>query len=227
MLERGYPAADTETHYIGVDTDLFAPGEEEKDDGLVLFVGRLVEKKGCAYLIKAMAAVRRQLPKAHLVIIGDGPLRAPLEALAGKEDCRCEFLGVQPPPRVHELMGRASLVAVPSVTAQNGDTEGLPLVVCEAQAMGLPVVGFHHAGIPEAVLHGVTGLLCPERREDELASHLACLLADRTLREKFGLEARYRMRTHFNLQTQTAALELFYRSALKPGTGVATNSAHP
>jgi glycosyltransferase involved in cell wall biosynthesis len=226
MIERGYPSSDIETHYIGVDTDLFAPAEGEKDAGMVLFVGRLVEKKGCAYLIKAMAALRPKLPESHLVIIGDGPLRSQLEALARSEGGRCEFLGVQPPTRVKELMGRASLVSVPSVTASNGDTEGLPLAVLEAQAMGLPVVGFHHAGIPEAVAHGTTGLLCPEARVDELTEYLACLLADRTLRESFGLGARRRMCESFNLLTQTAALEVFYQSALRPAGGV-PRSSHP
>jgi glycosyltransferase involved in cell wall biosynthesis len=154
------------------------------------------------------------------VIIGDGPQRSQLESLARSENCRCEFLGVQPPERVKELMARASVLSVPSVTAANGDTEGLPLVVCEAQSMALPVAGFHHAGIPEAVAHGVTGLLCPERQVAALAENLACLLADRTLRERFGRDARQRMCERFDLATQTARLELIYQATSKRRRGL-------
>jgi glycosyltransferase involved in cell wall biosynthesis len=214
MLERGYPAAQTETHYIGVDTKVFAPGHMARENGLVLFVGRLVEKKGCSHLIRAMAALRRTHPRARLAIIGDGPLRPSLEDLARSEGAICDFLGVQPPQRVKAMMDRACVLAAPSVTAANGDTEGLPLVVCEAQAMGLPVAGFHHAGIPEAVIDGETGLLCPEGRTEELSHNLACLLADSTLRQRFGAAARRLMHEKFNLSVQTAKLEALYDSAM-------------
>jgi len=215
MLERGYPADRLETHYIGVDTELFSRNGAEAEDGLVLFVGRLVEKKGCAHLIKAMAMLRQKLPRARLVVIGDGPLRVPLEGLARAEDARCEFLGLQPPEAVKQWLNRATLLAAPSVTAANGDTEGLPLVVCEAQSMGLPVVGFRHAGIPEAVIHGYTGLLCPEQHVEELSENLACVLADETLSRRLGTAARQRMCEKFDLRLQTAKLESIYDATVQ------------
>lgn len=214
LLEQGFPAEKTVAHYYGVDTEKFTPDPSVPREPVVLFVGRLAEKKGCEYLIQAMAQVQEQISDVELAIIGDGPLRESLEALAAKSLRRYQFLGLQPSDVVRSWMNRALLLAVPSVTASTGDSEGLPTVVVEAQSMGLPVVGSIHAGIPQAVVHGETGFLAPERDWKALSEYILRLLQDLTLWQRCSVNGQQRVRDSFNLSKQTRILENFYRSVL-------------
>jgi glycosyltransferase involved in cell wall biosynthesis len=211
-LERGFPAGKLRVHAIGIGTALFSPGTPQEKTPLVLFVGRLVEKKGCAYLLRAMRAVEAQVPEARLVVIGDGPLRKALEDEA-RGLARCEFLGAQSADAVRAWMRRAAVVAVPSVVAANGDAEGLCLVVCEAHAMGVPVVGFRGPGIE--VVDGETGLLVAARDTNALADALVTILRDTALAARMGAAGRARVEQLFNLQRQTALLEEIYDAALR------------
>ena len=213
LLEQGFPSEKIVVHYIGVDTEIFQPDPAVPREPVVLFVGRLTEKKGCEYLIQAMAQVQAVMPDAELAVIGDGPLRLQLE-LAAKSLHRYRFLGLQPPQIVRSWMNRALLLCAPSVTAATGDSEGLPTVVVEAQAMGLPVIGSVHAGIPEAVVHGETGFLAAERDCNGLAAHILHLLKDPILWQRFSLSGQERVRVNFNLRTQTQVLENLYQTVL-------------
>jgi glycosyltransferase involved in cell wall biosynthesis len=168
----GYPQDKLQVHYIGTDVNRFKSSPQTRDSNLVLFVGRLVEKKGCEYLMRAMELVQIERPESKLVVIGDGPLRQSLECLARTTNIRCSFLGAQPSASVAEWLGRARVFCAPSVTAANGDSEGLGLVFAEAQATGTPVVSFKHGGVPEVVRDGDTGLLAAERDHQGLARHL-------------------------------------------------------
>ena len=211
MLARGYPPARTVRHYIGVDTDKFAPPPgPARREPLVVFVGRLVEKKGCEYLIRAMADAAPDLGDAELVVIGDGPLRPSLEALAREILPRCRFLGVQSPVQIRGWLARARLFSMPSVEAKSGDSEGLGIVFLEAQSMGVPVVSFRHGGIPEAVAHGTTGLLSDERDWRGLAASLVELFKDEARWQAMSAAARARMVAGFDLSRQTRALADFY-----------------
>jgi colanic acid/amylovoran biosynthesis glycosyltransferase len=214
LLEQGFVPNKVVVHHIGVDTETFRPDSAVTREPLVLFIGRLVEKKGCEYLIRAMSRVQVMRPDVELVVIGDGPLRPALERLARKTLRCCRFLGTQPPPNVRAWMNRARVFSVPSITAATGDSEGLPIVFCEAQAMGLPVVSFAAAGNPEAVANGETGFLAAERDWNGLAEHILLLLENDALYRKFGAAGRRRARTLFDLQKQTDALEEIYERAL-------------
>jgi colanic acid/amylovoran biosynthesis glycosyltransferase len=160
--------------------------------------------------LRAMKLVQRTHPQCRLTIIGEGPLRPPLEALAKQLNLGCEFSGAQPAAIVRESLRRARIVCVPSVTAANGDSEGLPTVVAEALATGVPVVSTRHAGIPEIVIPNVTGLLVPERDAGALADALRLLLVDRALWESIHETATNHMETRFDLKMQTALLENIY-----------------
>ena len=214
LLEQGFPADKIVAHYYGVDTEKFTPDPSVPREPIVLFVGRLAEKKGCEYLIQAMAQVEAEIGDVELVIIGDGPLRDNLEALAAKSLRRYQFLGLQPSDVVKSWMNRSILLAVPSVTASTGDSEGLPTVVVEAQSMGLPIVGSIHAGIPQAVVHGETGFLAPERDSKALAEYIMRLLKDPTLWQLCSVNGQQRVRESFNLSKQTRILEDIYRSVM-------------
>jgi colanic acid/amylovoran biosynthesis glycosyltransferase len=216
LLARGFPADKIVVHHNGIDTQLFAPtpGLRPADEPTVLFVGRFVEKKGTAHLLHAMAEVQRAVPDARLVLIGDGPLRPSLETLARDLGLRCEFLGRQPVEAVRAHMQAAQVFCLPSVTASNGDTEGLPTVILEALAMGLPTVTTASAGNPEAVTDGETGLLVPERDEAALARALMRLLRDEALRRRFALAARQAMVTDFDAARQARTLEGLYTQVI-------------
>jgi colanic acid/amylovoran biosynthesis glycosyltransferase len=215
LLEQGFPPDKIVVHYIGVDREIFQPELDLPREPIVLFVGRLVEKKGCEYLIQAMAKVQAVMPEVELVIIGDGPLRASLESLAKSLLWRYRFLGVQPPQVVRNWMNRVMVFSVPSVIAQSGDAEGLGIVFAEAQAMGLPVVSFASGGIPEVVVHGDTGFLAAERDWNTLATHILRILQDPILWQRFSLNGQQRVRSLFDLHKQTRVLESIYEAALQ------------
>jgi colanic acid/amylovoran biosynthesis glycosyltransferase len=215
ILEQGFPEDRIVTHYHGVDVNKFKPVPEVVRKPIVLFVGRLTEKKGCEYLIEAMVRVQEQRPDVELILIGDGPLKASLEVLAAQKLKRFQFLGVQPSSIVKSWMNCASLLVAPSVTALQGDSEGLPNVVLEAQAMGLPVVSTTHAGIPEAVIHGETGFLAAERDAQSLANFSLLLLQDFELWQRFSLKGQQHMYHNFNREIQTQALEKMYKEIIR------------
>ena len=214
LIQQGFPTEKIISHYHGVDISKFCPDPEIIREPVVLFVGRLTEKKGCEYLIEAMAKVQSELPDLKLVIIGDGPLKYNLEVLAAQKLNRYEFLGVQPPDVVRNWMNRARLLAAPSVTASQGDSEGLPNVVLEAQAMSLPVISTIHAGIPEAVIHGETGFLSSERDSEGLAQNSLQLLNNPDMWQSFSIKGRNHVETNFDRAKQTRVLEGIYESVL-------------
>jgi glycosyltransferase involved in cell wall biosynthesis len=213
-IAAGLPEEKLRVHYIGVDLQQFqAPAAAVAGAG-VLFVGRLVEKKGCVYLLRAMASVQQTYPDCLLTIIGDGPLRGYLEGHAKELGVSCRFLGAQPPAIVREHLQGTRIFCAPSVTAENGDSEGLGIVFAEAQAMGIPVVSSLHGGIPEVVSNGRTGLLVRERDHPALAAAIASLLGNASLWEQFRHNARAHIEHSFDLAKQTAELETIYQDVI-------------
>ena len=210
MLRRGYPADKMRLHYIGIDTARFSPDPAIAQKPQILFVGRLVEKKGCGDLVHAMAAVNARFPEVELVIAGSGPLRAELESIVREQRLNVRFAGVVSQDEVLRLLRESMMASMPSVRSGTGDSEGLGMVNLEAQAVGIPVVATRHGGIPEAVEDGVTGLLADERDPDGLARHILTLLDDTALRQKMGQAARVRVLRDFNLETQSQLLEDHY-----------------
>jgi colanic acid/amylovoran biosynthesis glycosyltransferase len=217
-IGKGFPEEKLTVHYTGVDTEFFSPQAEIEREPMVLFVGRLVTKKGCEYLIQAMTNVQEELPEARLVIIGDGPLRTQLEAQAGAVLKHFLFLGAQGPDVVKRWMNRAKVFCTPSVTADSGDSEGFGMVFVEAQAMSLPVVSFASGGIPEAVTHGETGLLAPERDHHMLATYLKRFMQDEFFWRECSARGRKHVVNHFDLKRQTVRLEAIYRNLESTGT---------
>lgn len=202
----GADPAKVRVHYIGVPIPPApAPAPKQWD---VAFVGRFVEKKGADDLLAALATLGPKHPRA--VLIGSGPLLPGMRAYARELGVDATFLGDQTPEEVRQTLLASRVLAAPSRTAKDGDTEGLPTTVMEAAALGLPVVATRHSGIPEAIRDGETGLLSAESDRPALAANIARLLADETLRDRLGGQARAQMTARFNLATQTARLEEIY-----------------
>jgi colanic acid/amylovoran biosynthesis glycosyltransferase len=204
-LAEGFPEGRTITLHNGVDLSRFVPGTPEP--GLILHVGRLVEKKGTALLLKAFGQIAARHPHARLVVIGDGPLRLRLEAAAPPG---VRFTGALPPDEVATWLSRAAFLAAPSLTAGDGDAEGLPTVVLEAAAASLPSIVSDHSGLPEAVADGETGLVVPEGDVAALAAALDTMLASPELSDRMGAAAWARAERMFDASKQAAALEALY-----------------
>lgn len=215
LREAGCPAEKITVHFIGIDTARFAPADEARAAAEVLYVGRLVEKKGVGHLLRAMAQVRREVPAVELVLAGDGPLRESLASEAAALDVPARFLGVQTPEQVQRLMRRATVLAGPSIVDVRGNAEGLGMTFLEAQASGLPPVVSTSGGAAEGVVHGVTGFLFSPGDEAALAGHLVHLLGDPALCARMGLAGRAHVERHFDLRRQTAALESIYDAVVK------------
>jgi colanic acid/amylovoran biosynthesis glycosyltransferase len=217
-IKAGFPQDKLVVHYTGVDCSQFMPIEADKrDQELVVFIGRLAEKKGCEYLVRAMAMLAahpESSTPARLVVIGDGPLRQDLKALARLLNVDAQFLGAQPSEVVRKWIGKARVLCNPSVTAANGDSEGFGMVFAEAQAMGTPVVSSRSGGIPEAVCDGKTGLLAPERDVTTLATHLHRFLTDDAFWQSCSNRATAWVRERFDLHKQTRRLENIYEEVV-------------
>jgi len=118
-----------------------------------------------------------------------------------------------PPDDVKSWDTRAALKAVPSITARDGDREGLPTVITETNALGVPVVAFSSGGIAEAIIHGENGFLSPEHDVDGLVHHMKILLDNSELRGRMGRTARSRVESEFDIRKQTVRLEEIYDEA--------------
>ncbi len=220
-IEGGFPADKLEVHYIGIDLRNFRFREREPEGKTVLFVGRMVEKKGLRYLVEAMRIVAQKHPDARLRVIGIGPLQPQCVALAGELKVPVEFLGSRSSSEVRNELEQAAVFCVPSVTAPTGDSEGLPIVVLEAMAIGVPLVASRHAGIPEAVVDGETGILTGEKQAQEIAAGICRLLEDKEFAGRCAAAAAERVRERFDLAAQTGKLEEIYDAvacSVVPGT---------
>ncbi len=205
LLELGAPEEKTSIHRMGVFTDEFSFSSREKSSDNpfnFITVGRLTEKKGVEYTIRAAAALKQMLdkPNFQVTIIGDGPLKTELKILCHDlgMDAEISFKGALPHEQVAKHLQKADAFLLPSVTAQNGDMEGIPVALMEAMASGLPVISTRHSGIPELVIHDNTGLLADERDPQGLAQAMHQTLTDHTNRETLASSARKHVETEFN-----------------------------
>ncbi|TFZ04204.1 glycosyltransferase [Ramlibacter rhizophilus] len=209
----GLPSEKVSVLHIGVDREVFKPvGLPVRSRGAkVLFVGRLVEKKGALNLIRAMAVVQHALPSAHLTVVGDGPQRAECEQLAKVLAVNVCFKGACSHEEVRAIMQDARVFCLPSITAENGDAEGLPISLLEAQACGLPVVATQ-AG-REAVLDGESGFICPSNDIAAIAGKLKHILTVDDCAEAMSASAIIHVARSFDLANCTSELERLYDCA--------------
>lgn len=186
---------------MGVDTALFHPASRDErlrrelapNGPLVLFVGRLSEKKGVRYLLEAMPRVLEALPELTLLIVGEGEERGALEALArslGILGSRVIFCGGVPHASLPRFYATADVFVGPSVVAGGGDAEGFGLVFVEALACGCPVIATDLPAIADIVIPGENGLIVEQRNAPAIASALLGLLGDRARLDQIRSGAR-------------------------------------
>lgn len=208
LVSLGAPPEKVHYNPCGIDCEKFGGAEPAASPPVFLAVGRFVEKKAPQLTLEAFAAVRRAEPSARLRMIGDGPLleecRARAARLALEE--AVTFLGVRPHEAVRDEMRAARCFVQHSVEAPNGDCEGTPVGVLEAGASGLPVVATRHAGIPDVVLEGETGLLVEERDVSAMAERMLRLARDPELAARMGRAARRRVAENFSSRERVGRL---------------------
>ena len=175
------------------------PDDTASGEG-VLYVGRLAPKKGLEYLIKAMAKADEQL-----TIVGDGSERSRLERLAVEYDVEVAFEGEVDPDEVGSYYESAAIFVLPSI-----EGEGMPNVVLEAMAWGLPVVATDSGGVPTLVENGYNGYLVSMRNVDELDNRISELLANPQLRDKMGTNAREFVSENHSWEALRSKLESYY-----------------
>jgi colanic acid/amylovoran biosynthesis glycosyltransferase len=220
LRELGCPDSLMRRQRLGVDVSEYDYRErtspENGEPVRLLTVARFTEKKGLEYALEAVARIREGR-NLRYDIIGDGPLRPTLErrmtelGLGGV----VHFLGPQDQAAVRVAMLAAHVFVLPSVTAQDGDQEGIPTVLLEASSTGLPVLSTWHSGIPDAVIDEQTGFLVPERDVDALASRLGHLLDNPELWRVMGRNGRRHIEESFDVRTLTQELVQHYRDVME------------
>jgi glycosyltransferase involved in cell wall biosynthesis len=192
------------------------PTRERNRERSILFVGRLIERKGVAHLIRALGTVRRTVP-ARLIIVGDGPERASLERLAAATEVasHVHFRGRVSDEELRQAYAGADVFVLPSVLDQRQDTEGLGVVLLEAMNYAVPVVASNIGGITDIVQHESTGLLVPPGDERALAKALTSLLENPELSRSLGQAGARLLRETFSWDRIVDRWEAVYRRAIE------------
>lgn len=216
IIQQGCPAEKIVVLPSGIDCQKIAYSKRTLKPGQVtqvVSVGRLVEKKGFAYAIEAVVRLIESGRRISYDIVGEGKLRNDLERLIAQKGIRSHvrLLGRKTHDEVLRLLGKAHILIAPSVTAANGDQEGIPNILKEAMAMGMPVIGTRHSGIPELVKDGVSGFLVEERDVEGLAERLGFLIDHPERWGEMGKAGRLCVATHFDSKTVNARLVDLYR----------------
>jgi glycosyltransferase involved in cell wall biosynthesis len=174
----------------------------------VLSLARLVEKKGIDRQLRIYAALRAAGVEFSARIVGDGPLRSRLESLAGRLGVadRVTFVGEVPPQEVWEHLDWADVLVHTGVVAASGDRDGLPNVIAEAMAAGVPVVTSPTAGTTEAVTDGATGVVLPVDRPEAWVAALRRLSSDDAFCESLRRQARAWIDANFDIRANTERL---------------------
>jgi glycosyltransferase involved in cell wall biosynthesis len=180
----------------------------EESGGKILFVGRLIERKGVDVLLRALAELAIQKPDAMLDIVGDGPLKPSLQDLSRRlgVDTRVRFHGALSGSQLYGKFALSDVLVMPSRGTAD-DVEGFGTVFIEAGVFGKPVIGTKTGGIPEAVLDGGTGLLVPDGDSHALSEALLRVLGDQGLRTRLGLEGHKRAISEFTLAHAVDTIE--------------------
>lgn len=214
----GCPSDKLMIHHTSVEIDkfTFSPPEYNGKDFNLLCVCQYVEKKGLSYLIKAFAKVSEKYPEAKLRIVGR-PIKAnyvsmELDSLIQELGIVSKVLQLGPVPynQLQEEYKKAHLFALASHTASDGGAEGIPTVLLEAQATGLPVISTRHAGIPEAILDGKSGFIVPEKDDNALAEKMIWFLEHPDKWKEMGKSGREFVEREYNALIQAKKLEDIY-----------------
>jgi len=220
IVAAGCDPAKVHVHHSGIECARFQYLERKRtlDEATkIVMIGRLVVKKGIGYGIQAIARVIVSGRALSCTIIGEGPLRAELERLIRELGigAHVRMVGSKSHDEVIQVLAQTHILIAPSVTAADGDEEGIPNTLKEAMAMGLPVISTVHAGIPELVEDGVSGFLVPERDVEALADRLQHLVDHPETWAALGRAGRRRIEAEFDIARLNDELLVLYKGLLE------------
>lgn len=216
LVSLGAPIDKIHLNPCGVDTNTFQGAEPNKSEPILAAVGRFVEKKAPYLTIMAFAKVLKKIPEAKLIMLGGGPLEGVCKDIAltlGLESSII-FKGESSHTDVKKTLAEARAFVQHSIQASDGDCEGTPVGVMEAQAIGLPVVATAHAGISDVVVHEKTGFLVEEKDIDSMATFMTRVLEDPDLAYRLGKQGRERIKQKFSMQISINELEKILKSCV-------------
>ncbi len=218
MIDIGCENSKIKVSYLGVPLDEFKFIDRRNKDGVVKFIhaGRLTAKKGVVDLVRVFCNSFKGRNDAILLIAGDGETKIDVEKeieICGSSGI-IQLLGKLTNDQLASLRSEADVFVLNCRTDQAGTKEGLPIATLEAASTGLPVVSTNHAGIPESVICGLTGILVDEYDDKSLAEALV-LMMDSGLRIKYGRNARKFMEEKFDLIQCNEVLRCIYEEAIK------------
>jgi colanic acid/amylovoran biosynthesis glycosyltransferase len=218
LTELGCPREKIVVHPTGIDCEKFqVPQRKPHENGKIklISIARLVEKKGLEYAIRAVSTLSKKYGIEYC-IAGDGPLKGKLEQLVRDLNAQeiIHISGWKNPRAIPELLQSSHILLAPSVTAQDGDQEGIPNALKEAMAAGLPVVSTFHSGISELVQDGISGYLAPERNAKILEEKLDHLLTHPETWTKMGEAGREHVQKNYDLQRLNDRLMEIYKNLL-------------
>ena len=223
LISLGAPQERLYVNAYGVDPDRFSGGSPETKDPIFCAVGNFVEKKAPYLTVLAFSKVAQAVSDARLIMVGEGPLFGPCKRLATALGLgsRVQFVGVQNPDFISKLMRTARAFVQHSLEAENGDCEGTPVAVIEAQMTGLPVISTKHAGIPDVVVNEETGFIIEEGDVDGMSARMLQLAHYPELAGRMGRAAReralcnYTLDRHLNQLAEMIEIEVSLKKKLK------------
>jgi len=193
-LRRDFPEAANKIYriYNGLDLSTFKPAAPGAKPMRLLSVGRLIEKKGFAFLVEACHLLHSSGIEFVCEIVGEGPERGRLEELiqAYRLSGQVRLTGAMSQTDIVDLLARSSIFVFPAIHDSSGDSDNLPTVLVEAMASNLPVIATGIAGIPEIVQHNKNGILVQEKNAAQLANAVRVLASNQGLRQQFGSMSR-------------------------------------
>jgi colanic acid/amylovoran biosynthesis glycosyltransferase len=214
----GAPTARMSVHRVGIDVSKFRYKVRKATPGRLRIVttARFTEKKGIRYAVEAVAKAKEKAPNLQIQydIVGEGELLEEIRELITSLGLMASIKlhGAKSHSEVRVLLDDADIFMLPSVTASDGDQEGIPVALMEAMASGIPVVTTKHSGIPELVEDGVSGYLSSEKDSDSLAESILKLVGNPEKWAVLGAAGRAKVEREFNLETQNNRLVKLYHA---------------
>ncbi len=217
-LEAGLDEYNIQIIPFGVDTDFFKPLKLPKNEDMfqILSVGYLIERKGFEYLIRAMKEVLKKHKNARLKIVGSGPLENKLKNMIIKLELQneVEIIKNVSDEELLRLYNSSDLFVLPSITDSQGNTEGLGVVLLEAMASGLPVIGSNVGGIKDIIVDNETGLLFQEKNSQEIVDKIIFTIENKSKMNKLAENGLNFVEENFNWEIVAESYQDCYKSVL-------------